>query len=400
MAKLKWLAFSILVLGAVASIILLGLYAQTPRENVLLSIVLAIFSILASWILSHYYSETGHKQVIEEVRNSHQENLRTYARKAAEKVENLSGELSRLSGLLQQELENDEYDNSETALISKQERLLSAIHIINTLKSANDTYLSDWRGVIGDELEQRQEEEEETQELLREVIDRIEGFVSKEGLASVPHSGATDEISREIEKIHRDIRNISSAVGAVPVVRPRALGRRRVEVEQPCPSCGELLHYKQRERKNTTKVVTCTSCEAKAISRYAPDEGFHLEPVRLIEENVACPHCQGLCEVMLQNTTGSTDTIKCIHCGGEVRVSRAATEVRTKPLEGVPKLDEDLISSVEKKLPEQPWPRHIHKKIASELNVSNNIAQAAIQELIRRGKFKLQIEGKLYVPEE
>ena len=70
-------------------------------------------------------------EFVEEVRKSHQENLRTYARKAAEKVENLSGELVRLSGLLQQELENDEYDNNEIALISKQERLLSTIHIIN-----------------------------------------------------------------------------------------------------------------------------------------------------------------------------------------------------------------------------------------------------------------------------
>ena len=39
------------------------------------------------------------------------------------------------------------------------------------------------------------------------------------------------------------------------------------------------------------------------------------------------------------------------------------------------------------------------QEIALELGISNRVSLAAIAELIRRGKFKYQIEGKIYVPE-
>ena len=67
----------------------------TPTEALLLSVILTIVSIVISWIVANYYANY-----------SYDENLRTFALKAAEKVTNLSNELARLSAFLQQELEN------------------------------------------------------------------------------------------------------------------------------------------------------------------------------------------------------------------------------------------------------------------------------------------------------
>lgn len=108
--------------------------------------------------MSHIYAQTSQKLAVQEVKEFHQANLRTYALKAAEKVNNLSNELNLLSVYLQQELDSADYDSTDEELLAKEERLESAIHIINTLKSVNDTALSDWEGVIGDELDQQRVE--------------------------------------------------------------------------------------------------------------------------------------------------------------------------------------------------------------------------------------------------
>ncbi len=120
------------------------------------------------------YSASQHKAAIEEVQEVHRTNLRTYALKAAEKVTNLSNELSRLSTYLQQELDYTDYRNTEEKLQAKEERLESAIHLLSTLKSVNDTSLSDWQGVIGDELAVQREETKEREQELRAMLLEVE----------------------------------------------------------------------------------------------------------------------------------------------------------------------------------------------------------------------------------
>lgn len=58
-------------------------------------------------------------------------------------------------------------------------------------------------------------------------------------------------------------------------------------------------------------------------------------------------------------------------------------------------LDEKIIKKIKEKLPEQPWPTGIHKIIAAELGVSNKMVSGAIQQLIGKGVFKNQFEGKV-----
>jgi hypothetical protein len=59
----------------------------------------------------------------------------------------------------------------------------------------------------------------------------------------------------------------------------------------------------------------------------------------------------------------------------------------------VRELDELLLKSIEKELPEQPWETGVHKEIAIKLCVSNKLVSIGIQQLIAQGKFRRQIRG-------
>ena len=168
----------LLIGGIVGIIILIGLLDLTNREAAFLTVVLTVFSILTSWLLTHLYTGFQHKKALEEIRESYDANLKTYAKQAAEKVYNLSNELDRLSKYLDLELENHDFNTPEENILSRDERITSAIHIINTLKSVNDTALSDWRGVIGDFIDEKRdsilEQQEDREEALKDILDRIE----------------------------------------------------------------------------------------------------------------------------------------------------------------------------------------------------------------------------------
>lgn len=73
------------------------------------------------------------------------------------------------------------------------------------------------------------------------------------------------------------------------------------------------------------------------------------------------------------------------------------SEVKKVKVKKAPKppimLDDKLLTLIQNKLPNQPWPTGIHKVIASEINVSNHMVSIAIQQLISKGVFKHQING-------
>ncbi|HOZ29899.1 MAG TPA: hypothetical protein PLL66_03190 [Bacteroidales bacterium] len=56
-------------------------------------------------------------------------------------------------------------------------------------------------------------------------------------------------------------------------------------------------------------------------------------------------------------------------------------------------LDEEILNQIKDKLPPQPWEKGIHKKVATELNLTNKLVSVAIQQLIAKGIFKQQIDG-------
>jgi hypothetical protein len=67
-------------------------------------------------------------------------------------------------------------------------------------------------------------------------------------------------------------------------------------------------------------------------------------------------------------------------------------------IEGNPNSDESTIESVRKLLPAQPWPKNIHKMIATSIGTSSAKVTRAINVLIQRGVFLPQINGVVHHP--
>lgn len=216
-----------LAAGAGYCLILISGTNLSGRESALLGMLLAGLSVLASWIMTHLYSESQYKRTLEEVQEQHRTNLRMYALKAAEKVNNLSNELNRLSIYLEQELNYQEYPTSEEALQAKEGRIESSIHIIRTLKSVNDTSLSDWEGVIGDELDQQREERAEKEEELRSVIERVESVIEDQHKDVLGTRKDTEALWAELSVLKRELRSAVFNLGGPTLPRKSAAGQQK-----------------------------------------------------------------------------------------------------------------------------------------------------------------------------
>jgi hypothetical protein len=372
-------------LGVLACLVSIGTGDLNARESLLLSVVLTIISIMGSWVLSRYYAET-----------SFNENLRTFALKAAEKVDNLSKELDRLAVYLQQELDDTDYRNAPENLMGKEYRIEGAIHMLSTLKSVNDRSLSDWQGVIGKELDERREEQEQREEQLRELIERVDSLSLTQAATPTKNADALEgALKGEINAIRADLRVLASQVGGVPLRRSKTS---RVEVDNPCPKCTSVVHYRQREKLNSVKAVRCSNCDARLVSLPAGD-GFRLVLREPIKESVACPGCDAPMDVLLDPVPGSSMLTRCRRCGGEVRVNRNSRDItlRLGATKNAPvALTEEIIANVERVMPPQPWPKGASRKVAEGLGLPQSTVAKAVKELIRRGKFQMQLEGRLY----
>lgn len=396
----------ILMLGTFGCVYFIGTTALTNKESAMLGVILTMFSVLASWIFTHAYSENQQQKAIDEVKQYYQENLRTYARKAAEKVNNLSKELTRLSVYLQEELENNSYDQVKDSLIIKAERMRSAIHIVNTLKLVNDTALSDWEGVIGDLLERQREKREEREEELRLFIERL-GSLADTEVISEEYEEIEDksqkELKMEIENLRKELRIMASSLGMTTLNIPQTTVRyvRPESIEKPCPQCGEILHYKQKRREGLPKAVRCKVCETKLISRYTETEGFTLEKRQLKAEAFDCTECGAKLEAFVDAFVSSNSRAKCDECGVELLISRGTDGLYVKPYvkkQSPPKhqdINEAIISKVREKLPPQPWPVGVHRSVAEELEIRPSLVFSAISQLISRGEFHPQISGEV-----
>jgi hypothetical protein len=390
-----------IAIGIIVSIYLLGKGDMSARESALMSILLTGLSILASWVATAMYADSQHKAAIEEVQELHKSNLRTYALKAAEKVTNLSNELAKLSVYLQQELDFTEYRSTEEELLAKEERVESAIHIINTLKSVNDTSLSDWQGVIGEELDEQREEQKHREHELLGLLERTE-----ESMAELrSKQEATGYMQKDLEALRRDLRAVlSTGRGLVPPVSRNHSAKTRVEL--PCPSCGEIVRLRQRPVSDEIKGTRCVACDTRLASVYKEKEGFVLSIRIPVRETFVCPICDGVITGDLDPLKGSMALTSCSQCQGNLTIVRTADGVQarvTEPKERVqppPKVpvSESLIEAVMKGLPPQPWPDGTHKIIAKSIGVTPQSVNQAINELIRRGQAFPQVDGVVFYP--
>ncbi|MHC4120542.1 MAG: hypothetical protein ACYSWO_23860 [Planctomycetota bacterium] len=373
------------------------------REAALVSIILSLLSIIASYLTSQYFSEIGHKQALEEVRAQHTENLKTYAINAAEKVDNLSKELQRLSIFLEDELAKP-FEEAKHGFRSRTERLESAIHMLGILKSVNDTSLSDWRGVIPEELEEKDEELQEREAELQELIDRVEELAKIGSYENDRSSYVMDQIS----DLRRQILYVSRRIDGVRI-RPKRSSNKPLKesVNVACSSCGNEIAYKQRPMANSYKSVNCASCDCQYTGRWYPDKGFVLEPNVAKSEEIACLSCANTFAADVDTLIHSSKQVTCPTCEATMKVTRTIKGVRRKNMGGPPTtikkaiiLDEDMLQKIQQALPSQPWPKGVHMKVADELGVKAKLIQEAVRELIKRGIRHPQIDGVVYYRKE
>jgi predicted RNA-binding Zn-ribbon protein involved in translation (DUF1610 family) len=366
--------------------------APTANEALLLSLFLTLLSIIGSWIASKYYSES-----------SYNKNIRVFALKAAEKVTNLSNELDRLSAFIQQELKENDYESPAEAALAKNIRLEGAVHIINTLKSVNDRSLSDWQGVIGDEISAQREVQEEREEMLRDLLERFDLLQHATMRAAEMHHDAGQEpLYSEVASIRSELRLLASQISGIPVAPTRV--PKKKEIQKPCPSCGQVLQYRQKAKAKNVRAVDCTKCGARLVSREA-DGDFTLAVRAPIDENVTCPSCGQNSTIPVDPAPGSVLDTDCPKCKVRLRISRSHSGLRIrlpglpKPTEQAPPLAEEFLKKVAELMGPQPWPKGQALLAAGKLEVNPRLVGRATQELIRRGVFKPQIDGKLYAPE-
>lgn len=346
-----------------AVLVLISLVDLTNRETTLLGTVLTLLSVGIGWGVSHYYASEDKKAAVAEIREFEQRNLRTYALKAAEKVTNLSKELNRLSSYLQEELQYTGYRNSDEELFAKEERIESAIHMLESLRSINDTSLSDWQGVIGEELDEQREIAKEQAEALKALSERLSAV---EG-ASHTSAPATAGDS-EIEEIKKQIRALASDMSGGTFRTKQRPNYQHIETT--CPECNTQLTYGQRAKEGDRKALQCKHCNTNLISIYRSATGFSVKVRQNVAENVACPACSARQIVHVDEWPTASTTVPCSSCAMPLRISRieGGDNIRVTALNPNrppdTTLTSDFINAIRAALPAQPWPKGIHQTIS------------------------------------
>jgi RNase P subunit RPR2 len=385
------------------SIYVLGSAELNARETGLLGLVLTIFSLVVGAIITHIYSTQARLDAIREVTEFHQKNLRIYALKAAEKVNNLSKELGRLSAYLEQELQETDYGGTEEELSAKEERIQSAIHLISALKSVNDTALSDWQGVIGEEINEQRERAGQREETLRQVVDRLAALeaLQREDVVTNPDI-AIAPLQEQLEILRRDVRALAGELGAPFLSTTRRHSPKHL-VQSICPSCANPLSFGQKPRDGSKKAITCKKCDTDLISEYSEDTGFTLRLRRELQEEVLCPSCNVESIFPIDEWHTASTTVTCPNCANSIRLARSTSGLRINlmPMQGAKyKATEEVILQVKAELPQQPWPKGIDKTVAEKLQVPLAVVRKAIQQLIYRGDFMDQYDGQVMTTAE
>lgn len=389
------------LLGLVVSATVVGCFIEiargnsTPKEAFLFSVLLTISSVIASAVVTKHYADY-----------SASDNLKVFALKAAEKVTNLSNELGKLAKYLQDELETpvSDYGSPGENLLAKELKIEFAIQMVSTLKSVNDKSLSDWQGVIGEEISAQQEEREEEQRQLKELVESLEALRSE-----IPHeveTGNSDEMSQaaiaQLDALKREVRSLAAQISGVTFKRPVLAKAKRQTVQKQCPVCANPLTYRQRPLAGGLKGLPCPGCHTDLVSRYQNGD-FSLSKKQKLQEHLVCAGCKSIVALELGETPGSQQQATCPACQIDLTAVRGAREVRVRRAGSVASstakvviVDEEFIQLVKKQMPQQPWPKGAAKALANQLGVHTQAVADAISVLVRRGDFKFQMDGQLF----
>lgn len=307
---MKWLSNLILgalIAGIVAVLVVGGISELSSREYLFLSILLTGLAIAVSWVATSRVSKANSEQMRQTLKDEHSENLRTYALKAAEKVQNLSLEIERLTEYLRESLPIGESGDSKLA----QEKLKTATLMLETIKSVNDTALSDWRGIIGDELK-KQEEIQTDIDNIYEMLEEIRSAPTEQ--LTLPRISLEDI---DLEDIGKDIISYA-ARSPIPVRLPR---KRRIDAFVKCPSCGSEHQTRINLRDGYKKVAKCRNCGLFFSVNVDSELNIKTEKVETREKSIKCVLCDEETTVTYPLWPGYSFQPQCPNCHSRVRAS-------------------------------------------------------------------------------
>ena len=121
------------------------MFDKQPTDNetqdaTSLNIILMICSSALSWVISDFYASQQNNERIDAV-----------GERSGEKILNQSKQLWEIEQSLLQQAEKVEDEFSEQALVSAQEK-------IQLIRSANNTFIGDWEGVVSDNVQTKMAE--------------------------------------------------------------------------------------------------------------------------------------------------------------------------------------------------------------------------------------------------
>ena len=359
----------------------------TTNETVMLGIILTVLSVLISWVLTHLYSQATLRTSTEEVKRLHAENIRTFAVKAAEKVFNLSTEFDRLNSYLRN-IDYSDIESTEIEILVLNERIHATVHLIETLKSMNDTFLSDWRGVIGDEIQQQQNLEQQISEIQAQLEsqERMKDFLEE-------HTVSYDDLEGVQQHIDEMERRLREMISELPF-RVRPITRKLIKQDIPidCPSCASTNVSTLKMRKGARKLIYCANCKKPFKIEVDSSGSLTAEVIPIVDFQIACILCSSEIHDTIPDYPGAFKRVTCQNCELEVTVVKTKDGVNAEA--GYRKrLPAKFIEEVFENLPAQPWPKGVHKEIAERLGVSNSAVTSAIAKLLDEGRIAKRSTG-------
>lgn len=389
MKKWQYFLIALVVIGLLVGLGITLNVATTPNlstnESLLLGILVSIFSILISWIVTHLYSQLSLKEVTEEVKRNHAENLNTYAEKAAEKVFNLSTEFDRLKDNLSNILDEiEDQENIENTVLVLRERILLTIHLVETLRAMNDTFLSDWKGVIGDKIQKQQSLEIQIEEISKELNRQL--AIKEELESKVVSYDEIESIQKHIDKIEQGLEQKLSALPFGVRTIPTTKKPKRKDVEIICPNCDSQNTVNIKPRNGARKTFHCEDCDTHVRVIFSNQVDYTTQIIPLKKLKVDCPLCKTQISEELPNIPGALKQVHCDQCDLHflITMRKDGVNIKTGYTKNIPP---KILDMVEERLPvQQPWEKGIHIKIAEELGLTNTVVNKAINTLIKQGK--------------
>jgi hypothetical protein len=209
------------------------------------------------------------------------------------------------------------------------------------------------------------------------------------------------ELQGEIRSIRSEIRMLATQVSGchLKTLSPKRAKRTLKRIALDAEKRLRIL----RTKANSVKAFACAECGCSLYSRQS-DGAFLLSERKPTEKKLACPDCGFEGTLALDPVHGGTADFECAKCHSLYRAVRRAKDVNLRPVKKSndllrwPEISEELLGRIRVAMGPQPWPSGRARDVAAQLGIARAITHRAVEQLIARGDFRLQLNGRIYEP--